>query len=847
MSSNQSAMYKKFILGAASAALVASAMAPAASAKEFSDSKGNTHEVAIDALSDAGVITGYPDGTFLPNKTLTRSDVVKLMGKWLETQDYKVPTDYKTKMRFDDLTSNSNDELLQYAAIVKDNGVFNGSNGNLLAGDNITRENMAVVLVRAFDQVKKIDLVSFVKGQDFKKDVTDLATAKAEARPAIDVLDFFDITNPIAPAFNPKNTTSRGQFATFLHKTMNTDFSAVTAEEKIVANVKAINAKTIAVTFNAPVDVKTLKKASADVITVVAGAGAKNAGKVSQELSADGKTLTLTAENFFKGEYTVKVPFETVKGTNGKFVSPVNQKVTVNDTVAPVLSSVKATVKATTEKVTSVTLSFDEVVTSIDTVKIGNENYTPVVTGKTATITVNLDATKAYDVTVVNATDAAGNIKDVQTAALTITVDDAAPSITSVVAAGEDKVKVTLDKELKNDTLALTGKVGTFTANIVSSVVVNPENKKEYIVTLDNKYLYKNGNTDSVTLTAAKEALVDGLGNKNAAEITKSVVVSKDTVAPAVTNVETTVTNGKVTAFTVTYSEEVASLTASKVYVVNSKGEILSLANVATPAVKADDAKKVVFTLKSSLKADKYSFDLAEGFVTDKSLAANKSAKYAFVVDVANSTKPVETSFTIVDATEDKNVVTVKFGAKVKATGTGSALNPASYQVNGVVLPADTTIEFTKGTGVVDQTTVAITLPAGFVKANDTKAVFRVTGVETLDNKVSNAFIKTIAITDNTAPEAKSFVATELTTITVTYSEALKALARNASIDDEVKLFDGKGASVAITAAKVVEDKLVLTVADATVVSKLTTVETKNADILDVELNDQKTGITLTK
>jgi hypothetical protein len=139
MSSNQSGMYKKFILGAASAALVASALAlalalaPAVSAAEFSDSKGNTHEVAIDALSDAGVITGYPDGTFLPNKTLTRSDVVKLMGKWLVTQDYKVPTDYKTKMRFDDLTSTSNDELLQYAAIVKDNGVFNGSNGNLIS------------------------------------------------------------------------------------------------------------------------------------------------------------------------------------------------------------------------------------------------------------------------------------------------------------------------------------------------------------------------------------------------------------------------------------------------------------------------------------------------------------------------------------------------------------------------------------------------------------------------------------------------------------------------------------------------------------------------------------------
>ena len=100
MTSKQSAKYKKFIIGAASAALVASAVAPVASAKDFKDTKGNTHELAIDALSDAGVITGYPDGSFLPNKTLTRSDVVKLMGKWLVSEGYKVPTDYKTNMRF---------------------------------------------------------------------------------------------------------------------------------------------------------------------------------------------------------------------------------------------------------------------------------------------------------------------------------------------------------------------------------------------------------------------------------------------------------------------------------------------------------------------------------------------------------------------------------------------------------------------------------------------------------------------------------------------------------------------------------------------------------------------------
>ncbi|MGG1572237.1 hypothetical protein [Fictibacillus sp. NRS-1165] len=616
-----------------------------------------------------------------------------------------------------------------------------------------------------------------------------------------------------------------------------------------VESVSAVNAKTITVTFSKALDDKTLKANNTDVITVVAGDNAHDAGTITQELSADGKTLTLKAANYFKGEYTVKVPFEIVKAVSGQFVSPVNQKVTVSDTAAPVLSSAKATVKDTKDGIKSVTLTFNEDVSSIDTVKIGNQNYTPVIVGNTTTINVDLDATKAYDLTVVNASDAAGNMKDVQSAPVTVSVDNVAPSITSVVPAGENKVKVTLDKELKNDSLVLSAKVGTFTTDIFSSAVVNPENKKEYTVTLNSSYLFKNGSTDTVTLTVAKDALQDSLGNSNANEITKSVTLAKDTTAPAVSNVATTVVNGKVTAFELTFNEEVTSLDASKVYVVNSKGEIMSLANVATPLVKVDDNKKVVFTLANGLTADKYSFDLSEGFVTDKSLAANKNTKYSFMVDVTEAGKPVETTFTIADVTEADNIVTVDFGAKVKATGTGSALNPASYQVNGVTLPSDTKIEFAQDSNGVVQSKVVITLPAGFVKTSDTKAVFRVTGVQTLDNKVSNPFIKTIDIEDNTAPEAKSILATDLDEITVTYSEALSALALGSDVADEVKLYDSKGASVAIEGATVsAEGKLVLTVADSSAVTKLTTVETKEtADIKDLAGIIQKAGLTVNK
>ena len=210
---------------------------------------------------------------------------------------------------------------------------------------------------------------------------------------------------------------------------------------------------------------------------------------------------------------------------------------------------------------------------------------------------------------------------------------------------------------------------------------------------------------------------------------------------------------------------------------------------------------------------------------------------------------PVETSFTIDGATSVNNVITVDFGEKVKATGTGSALNAASYEVNGTVLPSNTEVAFAKNAdGSIDQSKVVITLPAGFVSTDDTKAIFRVTGVQTLDNKVNNSFIESVEVKDNTAPEATSFAATDLKEITVTYSEALAAFA-SVDVTDEVKLVDTNGASVAITAATVVDGKLVLTVADSSAVSALTTVETTtaDADIKDAAGVAQKSGLTVNK
>ncbi|ARJ39553.1 hypothetical protein SporoP8_12110 [Sporosarcina ureae] len=133
---------------------------------------------------------------------------------------YDIPADYQTKPRFTDNKLIKNEELLKYSALVKDQGVFNGqSDGSLNPTGEITRENMAFVLVRANNAIHKTDLVRFVAKQTFTRDVKDLRKTKLEARSFIDVLDFYDITNPFVLSFSPKNTTTRGHFASFLYKT----------------------------------------------------------------------------------------------------------------------------------------------------------------------------------------------------------------------------------------------------------------------------------------------------------------------------------------------------------------------------------------------------------------------------------------------------------------------------------------------------------------------------------------------------------------------------------------------------------------------------------------------------
>ncbi|MER1998507.1 MAG: S-layer homology domain-containing protein [Lysinibacillus sp.] len=232
---------KRYVALTAVATIAASAFIPVANASSFTDTKNLSYKDEIEALVNEGIISGFPDKTFKPNRSLTRSDVVKILGKYMVSLGYDIPADYKTKMRFKDLTSKSSDELLQYAALVKDYKVFNGSNNELLPKNHLTNAQAANVLVRAFTEIDQFDYAKYVAEEEFLKEFLDPPVVTLETKRSIDVIDYFDIV--VRDYFEPRKVAKRGAFASMLYRMTQLKFSSELSKLMVTSAVAVTSTK----------------------------------------------------------------------------------------------------------------------------------------------------------------------------------------------------------------------------------------------------------------------------------------------------------------------------------------------------------------------------------------------------------------------------------------------------------------------------------------------------------------------------------------------------------------------------------------------------------------------------
>ncbi|WP_277680232.1 S-layer homology domain-containing protein [Gracilibacillus dipsosauri] len=176
-----------------------------AEVKEFKDvPKDHSHYPAIMSLSNKTVIKGYGDETFKPGQKLSRAHAAVLFINALE----KTPLEGEQLQEYLFSDVKESHDYAGYIAATRKAEIFNGANGEFLINRDLTREQMATTIVNAFGLTDNGENKNV-----FLDNVDD------SHKDNVQILANYGITNQLDD-FRPKEIVTRGQFATFLYKTM---------------------------------------------------------------------------------------------------------------------------------------------------------------------------------------------------------------------------------------------------------------------------------------------------------------------------------------------------------------------------------------------------------------------------------------------------------------------------------------------------------------------------------------------------------------------------------------------------------------------------------------------------
>ncbi|SEA48698.1 Lamin Tail Domain [Paenibacillus sp. 276b] len=170
--------------------------------KNFTDLVGHWASGSIMDLVELGVIQGYPDNSFRPDKKITRAEFVTLIIKALHLQGF-------ADKGFADTTTHWAQDAISTAAGL---GIVNGYSDDTFGPDElVTREQMATMVVRAAQIADSDSNISFSDG----------AEISGWARSALAAA----ITNGLVNGYpdgtlKPKGNTTRAEAAALIERTI---------------------------------------------------------------------------------------------------------------------------------------------------------------------------------------------------------------------------------------------------------------------------------------------------------------------------------------------------------------------------------------------------------------------------------------------------------------------------------------------------------------------------------------------------------------------------------------------------------------------------------------------------
>ncbi|WP_270340748.1 S-layer homology domain-containing protein [Bacillus mobilis] len=721
--------YKKVIAGTMTAAMVAGVVSPVAAAgKTFPDVDGHWSKESVYYLVEKGAIAGNPDGTFAPDREVTRAEAATMMAKILN-----LPIDNDAKPSYTDSQAHWATPII--AAVEKAGVVKGKGNGTFDPDGKIDRVSMASLLVEAYKLDTKVDGPLETKFDDLKD-----SWGKDKAN----ILVKLGISVGTGDKWEPNKSVTKAEAAQFIAKT---DKQFGQKEEAKVESIKAVNAKEIEVKFGTAI--KDVTAANFEI----------NGLTVTPKLSEDKKSVILTVDGDakLKNKEAYVLTVKDVKAVDGKDVPKKLEVIFFNDEVAPTVSTV-TTPDGKVKVVFSEKLDTAKPVTVV----INGQEITGEVKDNTFTSkeALKLENGNEFSIIVNGATDLVGNAMSMYQGKATFKVekDVTAPEVkevkvTDITADGKVTLEATFTEELKSLN-KVTVKKGDKALLETSNALNATGDKTKATFTVEKDVFAENENAANLSVEFVGHTdLAGNVGTKT----TKAVQVSKDVVAPKFTKVETDGLDAKLV-----FDKKVNTVDAKQLRVIN----LDTSKEVAVPAANVTANEKEV-TVKFAEKGN-YKVFANKEFVADAS--GNKSAAFETTVkvapkDVVGKDAPKAT------AKFEANKIVVDFDKAVKGgQGATSASNVNNYTLDGKKLPEGTII-------VLDETgtKATIELPAS-TKFDATKTVvFTVANVESTENVKINNTDLLVTVADNTAPEFKSAKITNVDKkeVTLTFSEAV--------------------------------------------------------------------------
>lgn len=166
----------------------------------YSDIAGHFSESSVKALSDKGVISGYPDGTFRPNDGVTRAELAKMAAV-----AYGIESAYNDA--FTDVTES--DWFAGYVGALSLKDILKGYDGKFNPYEAITRQDVACVIYRLLTMAN-IQLTPSATDFEDNADISDYALE------AVKALHGASIVNGSNNKFYPASNITRGEVAVMI-------------------------------------------------------------------------------------------------------------------------------------------------------------------------------------------------------------------------------------------------------------------------------------------------------------------------------------------------------------------------------------------------------------------------------------------------------------------------------------------------------------------------------------------------------------------------------------------------------------------------------------------------------